>query len=99
MKLTRDIANKVYLILEDIGAASSLRESFIHAHIIDEFQHEWRFQGLLGFGGKFWNEYNYIDKRYQWRVSCYSEDENPKREQIIKDTNAKLFALAQTIAL
>jgi hypothetical protein len=58
---------------------------------------EWRFQGLLGFGGKFWNEYSYGEKRPKWRVSCYTEDENPKTDKIIKETNEKLYTLAQTL--
>jgi len=96
MKLTPEIAQKIYIILEDIGAPSSMREAFISSQTREEI-HEWRFQGLLGFGGKFWNEWSYMDEKYQWRVSCYSEDENPKRERLIKETNERLNTLAQTL--
>lgn len=96
-KLTKDIANKVYDILVDIGASENMRDIFVYAHITDKFQVEWRFMGLLGFGGKFWNEWSYFDEKFNWRVSCYSEDENEKREQLIKETNKKLDALASSI--
>ena len=92
-KLTREIAQKIYIILEDIGASSSMRESFIYLQSTSEIT-EWRFQGLLGFGGKFWNEWSYIEERPKWRVSCYTEDENPKRLQLIEKTNEKLEELA-----
>lgn len=36
---------------------------------------EFRFQGTLGFGGKFWS--------YGWYVNCYSEDETPARAAVI----------------
>ena len=94
MILTEEISNKIYDILEDIGASPNMRDSFVHTHVNDEHQHEWRFMGLLGYGGKFWNERLYIDNKYEWRVSCYSEDENPKREKIIQETNYKLLLLS-----
>ena len=97
MKMTKEIADRVYDILTEIGAAPYMRDAFIETHARDEFQIEWRFQGQLGFGGKFWNEYSYGQKKYQWRVSCYSEDENRKRLEIIKETNDKLRDLAQQI--
>ena len=95
-KLTPEIAQKVYKILEDIGAPSNMREAFIHYQTKDEIM-EWRFQGLLGFGGKFWNEYSYINNKYEWRVSCYTEDENPKRLKLIEETNKKLKILIDSL--
>jgi len=47
---------------------------------------EWRFRGLLGFGGKFWRNRTFY-------VSCYREDETPERLQIIETVNAALAAL------
>jgi len=87
MKLSKDIATKIYKILEDIGAPTSMRESFIWSQTRDDI-HEWRFQGKLGFGGKFWNEWSYIEEKHKWRVSCYTEDETPEREKLINDTNS-----------
>lgn len=92
MKLTIDLANKVYDILEEIGASSNMRDAFIHTQTTEDCD-EWRFQGKLGFGGKFWNEWSYLDRRYSWRVSCYTEDETPQREKLINETNIKLQKL------
>ena len=48
---------------------------------------EWRFQGALGFGGKFWN----WDGR--WYVSCYREDDSPERSKMIEQANLDLAQL------
>lgn len=46
---------------------------------------EWRFQGALGFGGKF---------RYPLcTVDCYREDETPERLAMIEQANEKLGEL------
>lgn len=53
---------------------------------------EWRFQGALGFGGKFRNNGNH-DTPY---VDCYGEDETPARLAMIERANrrlAEIFAL------
>ncbi|MFA5152820.1 MAG: hypothetical protein WC554_09695 [Clostridia bacterium] len=96
-KINKELANKVYDVLEEIGASSVMRDAFIHTQTTEECR-EWRFMGALGFGGKFWNEYSYINNKYEWRVSCYLEDENPKREKIIKETNKKLKELADEVS-
>lgn len=54
---------------------------------------EWRFQGKLGFGGKFYANEN------GWYVSCYSEDETPARLQIIETANAKLVSMFDAAAV
>jgi len=97
MKLSADIANKVYDILVEIGASETMRKAFVWTHTKDENQLEWRFQGKLGFGGKFWNEWSYLEEKPKWRVSCYSEDETSKREKIIEETNTKLCTLSETL--
>jgi hypothetical protein len=96
MKIKKEIAEKIYIILEDLGATSSMRESFIYLQSTDDLN-EWRFQGLLGFGGKFWNEWSYFEEKPKWRVSCYTEDENPKRLALIEKTNKKLQELVDTL--
>ena len=74
--------NDVYDLLVDIGGANeSERLSFIHAHLNSECK-EWRFQGKLGFGGKYRIERNKID--------CYPEDETNERLWIIEVINRKL---------
>lgn len=45
---------------------------------------EYRFQGNLEFGGKF-----YVDRIGNW-VSCYPEDETPEREKIIQQANTEI---------
>jgi hypothetical protein len=97
MKIPVQTASAIYDILVEIGATEYMREAFIHSHSTDVNQAEWRFQGKLGFGGKFWNEWSYLEYKPKWRVSCYAEDETPKTLKIIKDTNEKLNALAETI--
>ena len=96
MKIPEHISHTIYDILVEIGARESMRDSFVYLFSRDNDINEWRFQGKLGFGGKFWNEYSYTDKRYNWRVSCYSEDETPELLQIINDTNKKLWELSKT---
>jgi hypothetical protein len=48
---------------------------------------EYRFCGVLGFGGKFW--------RYQNRlyITCYPEDETEKRRGVIQKVNQLLEAI------
>lgn len=45
---------------------------------------EFRIGGLLGFGGKFWNE------AHGFRVSCYREDMGPDTLRILTQTNYDL---------
>jgi hypothetical protein len=47
-------------------------------------EHQFRFGGLLGFGGKFWVNNGKI------YVSCYIDDKNEERESVIEVTNAAL---------
>lgn len=80
--------HKVYDILEDLGGATGdgYRESFIYNFTKDRYKSdEWRFQGKLGFGGKYRGERNMVD--------CYSEDENPERKKLIKKINSALKKL------
>src|SRR5687767_9908335 len=83
----RDIKfwTKVYdIIIEECGATPTDKFHFLgnkHDFI------EWRFQGKLGFGGKLWNN------NYKIYVSCYPEDLNNERQNIIDTTNKKLEQL------
>ena len=83
-------ANKIYDILVKVcGASENMRDNFIY-HTQQEGtwgSSEYRFQGKLGFGGKFWI------RREGWDVNCYSEDETPERLAIIKSANEKLRLL------
>lgn len=84
MKLTLSRANQVYDILVELGGArEDERGAFLYHHCESkEGCEEWRFQGKLGFGGKY--------KSPQNKVDCYSEDETEERGFIIAEINAKL---------
>jgi len=84
--------NKVYDILVNLGGASadiSYREAFIFNFSKKEIfpDREWRFQGKLGFGGKYRNELNSVD--------CYQEDETPERLELIAKINEELKGLVR----
>lgn len=73
------------------GAQESGRRSFLLALAGDSPPTEWRFQGLLGFGGKLW-PCRVDGVPY---VTCYPEDETPVRLEIIRRVNAELEQLAE----
>lgn len=81
--MTRERAEAVYDILQrEAGApAGSVRDSFVYIHSTEDCP-EFRFGGLLGFGGKYRAPRN--------RVDCYQEDETPERLAVIERTNAAL---------
>jgi len=91
--LTREDADKIYdLLVAEAGAPEYDRSSFIWHHSEDRLASstpsEWRFQGKLGFGGKF-----YVEDR-GWRVGYYGrEDLTPERDAIVERVNARLLAL------
>jgi hypothetical protein len=95
-KLTEFIADKVYdILVEEAGASEYWRKNFVFTES-NNYCLEYRFQGNLDFGGKFWNDYLLIDGKmiYHWYVSCYKEDETKERLEIIKKTNKKLKELS-----
>lgn len=68
------------------GAPESQRDDFIYRHVRDRYPcHEYRFQGKLGFGGKYRSRTNKVD--------CYPEDENDLRKSIIFQLNNELRKL------
>jgi len=84
--MTKEYANKVYdILVENGGAPESMRGAFVDNMTSDDPTDEWRFQGKLEFGGKFWPEKN--------NVNCYSEDVNDKRLETIKNINEQLNIL------
>lgn len=70
------------------GARESMWEDFLHS--LRCGTREYRFQGNLGFGGKYWPETN--------TVSCYTEDMTDHRRAIITDTNGHLAHCAARLA-
>lgn len=84
--LNVDQARAVYQVLVDeCGAQKNDPFGFIAEFTSADPCTEWRFQGSLGFGGKF---------RYPClSVDCYAEDETPQRLKSIEDANRRLFVL------
>lgn len=88
-RLTRYQANFIYDFLvitckaREGDDAFSMREQFLN-HVLEDEYIEFRFQGCLGFGGKF-----HMDD-WRMRVSCYSEDETPENLELIGRINSVL---------
>jgi hypothetical protein len=84
------------LLVEHAGARPDDRHSFVYSMIEqrylahnDSFQtSEWRFQGVLGFGGKLYRGYP-----KELRVGFYREDTTPEREAIRDKVNLLLQEL------
>src|SRR6478736_2515906 len=88
--MTEALANKVYDVLVNLGGAhESSRDSFVFDHTTDRNVTEWRFQGKLGFGGKF--------RSRRFTVDCYQEDEATVErfygKNLIPDINEELQKL------
>ena len=87
-------ANQIYdILIEFAGPDNYLtpRDSFVRWFVEDSrYSKEFRFQGSLGFGGKFWRN---NDRLY---VNCYSEDETPERMRVIERVNDALSSLNTT---
>jgi len=86
-----DWAGKIWAVLvEECECRDDPRNkrSFVN-YLAEEhgFGHEWRFQGGLGFGGKFHNDH------FSWRCTCYSEHKTPARLAMIERANMRLAAL------
>jgi len=79
--------NKIYDVLVNLGSASeSDRGQFVYVHSESEYGcREWRFQGKLGFGGKYRSETN--------RVDCYIEDETSERLELMAVMNDELLII------
>lgn len=69
------------------------RKAFVSSFTDGVGTREWRFQGHLGFGGKFWRNGT---RHY---VSCYSEDETPERRAMIDDLNRQITRLFRRYAV
>jgi hypothetical protein len=89
------IADEIWKVLvETCGARDPndwMRRS-LRSYLTDGADwHEFRFQGVLGFGGKF------CDDGHRWRVKCYPEDRTPEREQMIAEANRRLAELHEAV--
>jgi hypothetical protein len=89
--LTEDQAREAIKILnEECRANIGPRDEYGFIHYVtkdDEWRSkEWRFQGALGFGGKFRINCN---KPHPY-VDCYPEHMTPERADMIERANARL---------
>ena len=95
--LPRPIAEQIFAVLqEECGASlnpdhSCGLEAFCRYLANDISNHEFRFFGKLGSGGKFYNTGRV------WRVSCYRESETPDILKMIDRANERLAALKETL--
>jgi hypothetical protein len=83
-----DLFGRVYdVLVEHGGAYPEDRGNFIWAHTDSSGYpvDEWRFQGLLGYGGKYRRKTNTVD--------YYAEDKTPERELARMRTNTALHQL------
>ena len=86
--LVEECGYKPYLVAENDGPEDA-PSYFVSTAIRPDCQ-EYRFCGLLGFGGKFRNNGNRNDTPY---VDCYQEDMTPERQAMIERANARLGAM------
>jgi hypothetical protein len=89
---TLEQANAIYdVLVRSAGASDADRASFVHEFTHPRPTHEWRFQGRLGFGGKFrHNGRSAMPGIYLCYVDCYPEDLDDARRCVIEETNAEL---------
>ena len=95
-QLTEDQAKAIYQILVDICKASAHEHDlfgFVFHQTKPQECTEWRFQGCLGFGGKFWRNSG------KWYVSGYQEDYTPERKATMAEANVALAALKDSYGL
>lgn len=74
------------ILVASCGASKAGRDDFVAQAMQQGYVPEYRFQGELGFGGK-------VHMEGPPRVSCYGEDENPRRLRTIDDANELLAKL------
>ena len=95
VKMTEELANFVYdILMAEVGATEYWRENFVQVQLDEEWGicKEYRFQGVLGFGGKFRRSNG------RWYVDCYPEDESPERLEFIKAANRRLQVVYDDLA-
>lgn len=77
----------VYDVLVSLGAGTSDSDYSQWTNFWNGDGTEYRFCGLLGFGGKFWRANG------RWYVNCYSEHETPERLALIAIADKQLARL------
>lgn len=78
--ITNEVANQIWDVLCLAGANESERQMFVGYAAGREDVPEYRFRGVLGFGGKVRKMYAHGDG--YWHVLYYPEDKTPEREAV-----------------
>jgi hypothetical protein len=88
--MIREAADSIYdILVHYAGASPNERDRAMFIYHQEKGCLEYRFGGLLGFGGKFWTDGG------RWRVTCYREDETKEARKILAKTNEVLARLRQ----
>lgn len=83
-KFTEKEADEIWTILvQNVRAHEHMRDDFV-CHAVHEQWTEYRFGGMLGFGGKVWNNMGRV------YINAYDEDCTPEIDVIINKTNKLL---------
>ena len=90
-RIKPDMAARIWRVLvEECGCRDDLGDMHLFTHYLATEHwsgHEYRFQGDLGFGGKFYNNCG------RWWVGCYPENRTPERDVMICRANERIAAL------
>ncbi len=96
-KMSQIVAETIYnILIRECGASEYNRRQFVEAHCRIGFPEtpvcrEFRFQGVLGFGGKFRNVHG------KWYVDYYQEDTREYRDAVVEIANRKLQTLREQV--
>lgn len=90
--MTRERLKKAWDVIVRLGGARADEDEFdqfsrsVASAIHCDGSHEFRFQGIFGFGGKI--RYRHYEDRFQ--VDYYPEDRTPERERALAVINPEL---------
>jgi hypothetical protein len=76
------------ILKKHCGASEGMRENFLAVaprYVAEKAVLEYRFQGMLGYGGKVW-----LNNGEHPYVNCYREDENRETLKMIRNANKEL---------
>jgi hypothetical protein len=85
------------ILVEECGAPETGRTLFlaVSGGLRRGAPGEYRFQGALGYGGKFHTRYQSPSDRLHASVDCAQEDETPERLAMIEQANTRLAELTK----
>lgn len=95
IEIDTPMAGRIYDILVfNAGSQERMRDNFIYWLCTQGKRNgEYRFQGVLGFGGKFWLQRYRLDGQPEWFVNYYPEDKTRGRDRLVIRTNKALAEL------